>query len=622
MALLASPCRTSYVVLLPFRVMTRRRPQHPWGISADQLSHALGHGDSSSQSQSQSQSEGQSHGTNSSTSTSMGPTLTGSTARLGDSANNNPCNADNDGRNCNIEGSNNEGEAHRGTCTGSAGEEKRKIQPQEEVKEEISAFAADGQQASFDFVAALPRPSAEAGMGASPSSAERFSYGFDDSASEQDANDSGNSDESENENESKGEHANENDDKDNAVRNMPNNSNLSARQLTQQALDAQQQQQTHEAPVSSPCQPPPTQRETVPPPQAPASDEQVALSLLARERKQLQKRRAQAKADERMAQEVQSELDRLSFAESITSSVGDDEELTKRKEERRRSIEADAEFATLLSSVEDANMQLLRRKRQQQEENDAALAMAEQERGRCRHTAKNFSNSSDAASADCAAAASLSSAQQIQLDELLARTEVARDEIRLEMRNRAVEHDEEVARAEQARERAARDVADEVVAQTLQEEHIRQHWQQGQQYVSPRQQEEVGHVHDDSLPSPPPPLPEQTLPHDRHRVNSSSSVSQLRSPPHASSSTQIGVSSISQLENQLLLSGCTVRDVTDTDEVRRIQDLNIRCAVCMEFFVLGDRVRTLPCLHTFHARCIDQWICLRGKCPIDQNPCL
>ena len=199
---------------------------------------------------------------------------------------------------------------------------------------------------------------------------------------------------------------------------------------------------------------------------------------------------------------------------------------------------------------------------------------------------------------------------------------MARDEIRLELRNRDVEHDEEVARAEQARERAVRDVTDETMAQTLQEEHIREHWQQGQHHARPRSQDEHSHVHDDSLPSPPPSFPEQILPHQSHQTNSSSTISQLYSPPHASPSLQTRVSSVSELENQLLLSGCTVRDVTDTDEVRRNRDLSIRCAVCMEPFVLGDRVRTLPCLHVFHARCIDQWICLRGTCPIDQNPCL
>lgn len=559
---------------------------HPWGISADQLSHALGHGDGAADSNADD--GGHNHNEN---------------ARNDSEAQqlHRPIRAEEEEK----EESHDEmhadaasrGATGRSTCNTStstssrsnADEGDNKAKAKVEVAEctgtGSSMVADDGRIASghdhgpaFDVIPARPRPSADVNTSASPPAAERFSYGFDDSASEND-----------NDNESTT-GSKESDDEE---RNR-SDTILSARGLAQQALETQQLQ---------------TQRH--PPTQVPAADEQLALSLLARERKQLQKRRAQAKADERMAREVQSQLDRLSFAESITSSVGDDEEATNRKEKRRQSIEADAEFATLLSSMEDTNMELLRRQRQQQEENDLALARAEQERDRCRHEVKNSSASGGTANAD-STTASLSSAQQIQIDELLARTEAARDEIRLELRNRAVEHDEAVARAEQARERAARDVTDEAMAQTLQEEHIRDHWHQGQQYVPPRPQEEVGQVQTDSLSPLPSPLPAQTAPHDSHRTTSLPPITE----PHSRAA------SISELENQLLLSGCTVRDVTDTDEVRRMRDLNIQCAVCMEPFILGDRARTLPCLHVFHARCIDQWICLRGKCPIDQNPCL
>jgi len=422
--------------------------------------------------------------------------------------------------------------------------------------------------------------------------------------------------------------------------NMSSDSNLAprllamhqARQLQQQQ---QQQQQGWDQPAEAtqeqsqvtvsppPDSDPPTPRTTTRPsstvpPQPQPTDEQLALSLLAKERKQLQRRRAQAKADEQMAREVQTQLDRQSFAESITSSVGDDEDMLKRKEERRRSIEADAEVATLLSSMEDTNVELMQRQRRRQEENDEALARAEQERDRCRQKLGLPSVGEEGANAESTTSA-LSSEQQIQLDELLARTELARDEVRLDLRDRALQHDEEVARAEQARERAARDVTDETMAQNLQEEHIRDHWQRGHHSIRTRPQEEVGHVQDHPLPtsstSPStlqPPLPQ---------------IRQTSSPPNSQRLSPAALSpqratSISELENQLLLSGCTVRDIATIEEVRRIRELNIRCAVCMEPFVLGDRVRTLPCLHVFHSRCIDTWICSRGKCPLDQNPCL
>ena len=472
---------------------TGRRQRHPWGISAEQLSHALGHGDGAADS-SDADDGGRNHNRNTRND--------GEAQQL-----HRPIQAEEEEK----EGPHDEMHANEtsrgatgsGTCNTSsrsnvdegADKAKAKVEVAEFTGTDSSLAADDGRIVSgqdrqdgqaFDVIPARPRPSADANTSASPSSAERFSYGFDDSASEND-----------NDNESTTT-SKASDDKE---RNR-SDAILSARGLAQQALETQQQR-TQEVPISSPSMPhqsppAPTQRVAVPPSQVPAADEQLALSLLARERKQLQKRRAQAKADERMAREVQSQLDRLSFVESITSSVGDDEEATNRKEKRRQSIEADAKFATLLSSMEDTNMELLRRQRQQQEESDLALARAEQERDQFRHGVKHSSASGGTANAD-STTASLSSAQQIQIDELLARTEAARDEIRLELRNRAVEHDEAVARAEQARERAARDVTDEAMAQTLQEEHIRDHWQQGQEYVPPRPQEEVGQVQTDSL---------------------------------------------------------------------------------------------------------------------------
>lgn len=33
-----------------------------------------------------------------------------------------------------------------------------------------------------------------------------------------------------------------------------------------------------------------------------------------------------------------------------------------------------------------------------------------------------------------------------------------------------------------------------------------------------------------------------------------------------------------------------------------------RCSVCMDDFDSGDKLRTLPCNHEYHAACIDQWL--------------
>jgi len=38
------------------------------------------------------------------------------------------------------------------------------------------------------------------------------------------------------------------------------------------------------------------------------------------------------------------------------------------------------------------------------------------------------------------------------------------------------------------------------------------------------------------------------------------------------------------------------------------------CCICMECFVEGDSVRTLPCKHDFHASCIDRWLLQCSEC--------
>mmetsp|Transcript_16000 Transcript_16000/g.43142 ORF Transcript_16000/g.43142 Transcript_16000/m.43142 type:complete len:81 (+) Transcript_16000:70-312(+) len=40
------------------------------------------------------------------------------------------------------------------------------------------------------------------------------------------------------------------------------------------------------------------------------------------------------------------------------------------------------------------------------------------------------------------------------------------------------------------------------------------------------------------------------------------------------------------------------------------------CAICLEEFCPGVSVRSLPCLHTFHAQCGHQWLQTSSKCPM------
>merc|ERR1712032_1729668 len=48
----------------------------------------------------------------------------------------------------------------------------------------------------------------------------------------------------------------------------------------------------------------------------------------------------------------------------------------------------------------------------------------------------------------------------------------------------------------------------------------------------------------------------------------------------------------------------------------------IQCTICLEAIKVGAEVRTLPCLHVFHRKCIDRWVLAcpsdTPRCPIDQ----
>ncbi|KAJ7561619.1 hypothetical protein O6H91_03G035900 [Diphasiastrum complanatum] len=40
------------------------------------------------------------------------------------------------------------------------------------------------------------------------------------------------------------------------------------------------------------------------------------------------------------------------------------------------------------------------------------------------------------------------------------------------------------------------------------------------------------------------------------------------------------------------------------------------CSVCLEHVMEGELLRSLPCLHQFHAICIDQWLRQQATCPV------
>lgn len=44
------------------------------------------------------------------------------------------------------------------------------------------------------------------------------------------------------------------------------------------------------------------------------------------------------------------------------------------------------------------------------------------------------------------------------------------------------------------------------------------------------------------------------------------------------------------------------------------------CVICMIEFNVGDSVRYLPCMHTYHCQCIDDWLMRSLTCPSCLEP--
>uniref|UniRef100_A0A0D9VSG1 RING-type E3 ubiquitin transferase n=1 Tax=Leersia perrieri TaxID=77586 RepID=A0A0D9VSG1_9ORYZ len=58
------------------------------------------------------------------------------------------------------------------------------------------------------------------------------------------------------------------------------------------------------------------------------------------------------------------------------------------------------------------------------------------------------------------------------------------------------------------------------------------------------------------------------------------------------------------------------QDHFKTDGTDNSPEDELTCSVCLEQVVAGDLLRSLPCLHQFHANCIDPWLRQQGTCPV------
>lgn len=78
---------------------------------------------------------------------------------------------------------------------------------------------------------------------------------------------------------------------------------------------------------------------------------------------------------------------------------------------------------------------------------------------------------------------------------------------------------------------------------------------------------------------------------------------------------------ITQLLNQIDSSGPPPMSAEEINKLSEISvtkehvSLNLQCPICMEDFVLDEKVKELSCRHFFHNDCIVEWLKLHATCP-------
>lgn len=106
---------------------------------------------------------------------------------------------------------------------------------------------------------------------------------------------------------------------------------------------------------------------------------------------------------------------------------------------------------------------------------------------------------------------------------------------------------------------------------------------------------------------------------DSDNVPSSSSMSEeeINALPvhnYKVTETQSGTSALQQTSSSVSSEKNQGADKT-TGSTYASEDV-LTCSVCLEQVSEGDLIRSLPCLHQFHANCIDPWLRQQGTCPV------
>ena len=52
------------------------------------------------------------------------------------------------------------------------------------------------------------------------------------------------------------------------------------------------------------------------------------------------------------------------------------------------------------------------------------------------------------------------------------------------------------------------------------------------------------------------------------------------------------------------------------DDVKKLEENNQKCMICLDEFHSKEKVTALPCIHFFHPKCIKEWMNKKKECPI------
>lgn len=63
------------------------------------------------------------------------------------------------------------------------------------------------------------------------------------------------------------------------------------------------------------------------------------------------------------------------------------------------------------------------------------------------------------------------------------------------------------------------------------------------------------------------------------------------------------------------MSAEEISNLNEISVTKEHVNLNLQCPICMEDFVLDEKVKELSCRHFFHNDCIVEWLKLHATCP-------